>query len=216
MKTSEVRRGLFAAAFVVVACASAVAGDTSAPAFVFLRPETSSFWHTATNSTMVLPVDLPSGATKAMLSVTGVEYSAAYENVQEGMFHLALPAATSPQSENVYELTLSFDDGTVRKAKLGLVQGRLADAQGATRCVVPKASASWKRVKRRAVLPVPYGTTSFSINGEPVDTGLGGDQGWFAIGPLDAHEEAVCGLEAGGAAWSASLYGAGGFMLMFK
>jgi hypothetical protein len=40
--------------------------------FVFIKPETSFFWHTATNSTMTLPVDFPEGATSATLVVTGM------------------------------------------------------------------------------------------------------------------------------------------------
>jgi hypothetical protein len=212
MKTSEVRRMVFAVMFTTALLASAHAGDTSSPVFVFLRPETSSFWHTATNCTMSLPVDFPRGATRATLSVVGVEYSAVYENVPDGAFMLTLPPAVSPETENVYDLTLSFDDGTVRRAKLGLVQGRLADAQGATRCVAPAEGRLWRRVKRRAVLPIPYGTTSFTVNGVDVDTGLGAEQGWYALGPLAGCESADVAVEVGGDAWGASLFGAGGLL----
>ena len=34
--------------------------------------------------------------------------------------------------ENVYDLTLTFDDGTVRTAKLGLIQGLSPDSEGAS------------------------------------------------------------------------------------
>jgi len=47
---------------------------TSEPTFVFLRPETSSFWNTATNNTMTVPIDFPSGATSASLAVSGVGF----------------------------------------------------------------------------------------------------------------------------------------------
>ena len=216
MKTSEVKKSVFAAVLSAAMCASANAGDTSSPAFVFLRPETSSFWHTATNGTISLPVDFPDGATRATLSVKGLGYFAVYDNVPEGLFDLTLPAATSPDTENVYDLELAFDGVVVRRAKLGLVQGRSVDDQGATRCIAPMDGVSWRRVKRRAVLPIPYGTTSFAINGEAVDTGLGGDQGWYALGPLGAQEKAECEMETAGVLFSATLYGVGGFIFSFK
>ena len=52
----------------VLAVSAPAAKLSSEPTFVFLRPETSSFWNTATNSTMTLPIDYPSGATKALYS----------------------------------------------------------------------------------------------------------------------------------------------------
>ncbi len=33
----------------------------------------------------------------------------------------------------------------------------------------------------RAVFPIPYGMTSFTVAGVVTDTGLGGDQGWYAL-----------------------------------
>ena len=94
---------------------------------------------------------------------------------------LSLPVADSPQSENVYDLTLSFDDGMVRTAKLGLVRGYAKGGSAATRLLAPKDGAKWKGVTKRAVLPISFGTSSVLVNGVETDTGLGGDQGWFAV-----------------------------------
>ena len=55
----------------LIAVASPCAELTSEPTFVSLRPETSSFWHTATNNVMTLPIDNPVGANSASLSVMG-------------------------------------------------------------------------------------------------------------------------------------------------
>ena len=148
--------------------------------FVFLRPETSSFWNTATNSTMSLPIDYPNGATKAKLEVTGVGYSKVYENITSDSFDIELPVPDSPQTENVYDLKLTFDnEAIVRTAKLGLIQGLSPDSEGATRCLAPAEGSVWNKVKYRAVLPIPYGTTSLSMqtNGgewKELDTGLNG------------------------------------------
>ena len=190
----------------------------SEPTFVFLRPETSSFWNTATNNTMTVPIDYPAGATSATLAIRGLAYQRDYLNITGvDEFSFELPAATSPETENVYDLTLTFDDGTERTAKLGLVQGLSPDSEGTTRCLAPSGSKVWSRAKGRAVLPIPYGMTSFRVNGEDVDTGLDGAQGWYALGKIDPNESVSLSMTAGGVEYAASLLGGGaGLMLIFK
>ena len=184
---------------------------TSDPQFVFLRPETSSFWRTATNSTISLPVKFPEGATSAELTVEAAGYSRTYTDIAEGMYDLELPAADAPEKENVYRLTLLFDDdaGTVRTAKLGLVQGLMPDAEGATRCIAPQDGAKWNRTRSRAVLPVPYGMTSLSVavNGsETVDAAeLDGAQGWYAVSGLKTGDKVSVAMTADGEDRSALL-----------
>ncbi len=195
----------------------------SEPTFVFLRPETSSFWNTATNNMMTVPIDYPAGAKKATLQVSGLGYSCSYANITGPEYTFDLPAATSPETENVYDLTLSFynenDDPVAepRTAKLGLVQGLSPDAEGTTRCLAPSGSKVWNRVKGRAVLPIPYGMTSFKINGQETDTGLEGAQGWYALGKIDPNESVSLSMTADGKEYMASLLGGGaGFMLIVK
>ena len=187
---------------------------TSEPTFVFLRPETSSFWNTATNNTMTLPIDYPSGATKATLTVSGAGYKTqTYPNLTDSSFELVLPVPDSPQNENVYDLTLTFDDGTVRTAKLGLIQGLSPDSEGSTRCLAPAEGAVWNTIRKRAVMPIPCGTESFtmSVNGgtvTEVDTGLNGAQGWYAIKPKTGDNISLA-LVAGGINYVATLLGQG-------
>ena len=191
--------------------------------FVFLRPETSSFWNTATNSTMSLPIDYPNGATKAKLEVTGVGYSKVYENITSDSFDIELPVPDSPQTENVYDLKLTFDnEATVRTAKLGLIQGLSPDAEGATRCLAPAEGSVWEKVKYRAVLPIPYGTTSLSMqtNGgewKELDTGLNGAQGWYALSPIARKDNISLSCIVDGVSYVASLLGGGdGFFVIVK
>ena len=195
---------------------------TSEPTFVFLRPETSSFWNTATNSTMTLPIDYPSGATKATLTVSGVGYKTQiYPNLTDNSFELELPVPDSPQSENVYDLALTFDDGTVRTAKLGLIQGLSPDSEGSTRCLAPAEGAVWNTIRKRAVMPIPYGMESFTmrLNGgewTEVDTGLDGAQGWYALKPKTGDSVSLA-LVAGGVSYAATLLGQGdGFFVILK
>ena len=195
---------------------------TSEPTFVFLRPETSSFWNTATNSTMTLPIDYPRGATKATLTVSGAGYATkTYPNLTGSSFELVLPVPDSPQNENVYDLTLTFDEGTVRTAKLGLIQGLSPDSEGSTRCLAPAEGDVWNTIKKRAVLPIPYGTETFtmSVNGgtvTDVDTGLNGAQGWYAFRPA-AGDSVSLSLMVGGINYAATLLGKGdGYFVIIR
>ena len=166
--------------------------------FVFLRPETSSFWRTATNDVVTVPIDLPWGESSATLSVSGVNYHRVYENLAGGPFDLHLPPADSPETENVYDLVLTFDKGGSRTAKIGLIKGRLSGACS-TRCLAPETGSAWRKVGKQAVLPIPYGTTEFSVSigGETVasDSGLDGAQGWYAIGPVKEGAQVALSLD---------------------
>ena len=215
------RAALLAFASLAAAAAFAAADETlSAPACVYLDPARSFLWATATNNTLTLPVVFPKGATSATLSVTGVRYAATYEGVAAGDFTLTLPKADSPESENVYSLTLTFDDGTVRTAKLGLVEGFEAGASARARVRVPKGSAKWRNVWRRAVLPVPYGVTGFSVSVEGRDSitasGLDGSAGWFAVSVPSGRTAALAMEDADGTAFEASLLGLGGMTIFFR
>ena len=186
-------------------------GDTSDPALVYLRPETSSFWHTATNSTMTLPVEFPVGASSATLTVTGAfNYSQTINDITSSSVTVALPEAVMPENdpatEDVYDFTLTFNDGTVRTAKLGLIAG-LGDGEGQTRCLAPASGSAWEKVKGQVAIPIPYGMTSFEINGTSTDTGLDGAQGWYVLKLKSNVSAALSGL-VGEDSWTALLKGA--------
>ena len=229
MKQSSYRKtGGGGIAAILLACSAILAGtpniamgaDTSDPAFVFLRPETSFLWCTATNNVMSLPVAYPYGASSATLTVSGLGYSASYPGITAGEFLLTLPAATTPFTENVYNLTLTFDDGTVRTAMLGVIQGTAAGAEGATRCLAPAGSHQWRTVDGQAVFPVPYGVTAFSIAfsdaGTVTESGLDGAAGWYALA-LAGRRTAMLGMtDANGTEWLASLKGSLGITISFR
>ena len=196
---------------------------TTEPTFVFLRPETSSFWNTATNNVMTVPVDFPSGATSATLLVSGVAHTRRYEGITEKSFTFELPPADSEETENVYDLALEFNNTahTVRRAKLGLIKGLSPDAEGVTRCLAPANGRIWERVRGRAVLPIPYGasdTISVKRNDgawTELDTGLNGAQGWCALS-VSPGERVSLSMIASGLSYTASLVGPGGMMLIYK
>ena len=103
-------------------CILQASSDRSNQEVVFLNADATSFWRTATNRVIKVPVDMPVLATSAKLTVCGVKYIREYSISSSGDFEIELPAADSIYSENVYDLTLAFNDGTVQRAKLGLVQ----------------------------------------------------------------------------------------------
>jgi hypothetical protein len=157
----------------------------SARMFVHVRPEMNSFWRTATNNVVELPVDMPRTAKTATLHVEGSGYERTYSGLPGGVFRLELPEASSPERENVYRLTLSFDDGTERTAVLGVIEGmRTADEGCSTRCRFSGDGLTWKKTASRFVIPVPYGTGSISVPGAlaaVVPGEFDGAQGWCAL-----------------------------------
>lgn len=202
---------------VALSAAASAAEFTSAPALVYLHPERSSFWHTATNSTLSVPISFPAAAETARLSVKGLGYSRTYPAIPSGTkeYTVELPEADGPETENVYELKLEFSDGTVRTAKLGLINALLPDGEGLTRCLAPMGGRAWERVSERAVLPIPCGMTSFSVNGETVDTGLDGAQGWYAFS-VTPGSVAELSMTVGGSLYTALLRAPAGIFMRVR
>ena len=216
----RVKRAVAAVAAAFAFAAFGAATMTSGPKFVFLDTKTSSFWRTATNRVVTLPIKYPAGATAATLTVTGASWSMT-TNLPAGYFDLVLPEPASPETEDVYALTLAFDDGTVRDAKFGLIQGLMPDAEGATRCVIPQGGWRWNRFQRHAVLPMPYGAESFAVyvNGQEVasDSGLDGAKGWYALDGINFRDVVTVSFTLNGASRLANLVSRGNtFVLSIK
>ena len=169
---------------------------------------------------MTLPVDFPAGASSATLTIAGAfGYSQTIPDITASSVTVTLPQATmvdsAPATEDVYDFTLEFNDGTVQTAKLGLISG-LGDGRGSTRCLSPASGSAWEKVKGQVAIPIPYGMTSFEINGTPTDTGLDGAQGWYALKLKSDISAALSGI-VGGNSWSALLKGAAtGFFLILR
>ena len=196
------------------------AGAVSESFTAFLRPDESSFWRTTPGKTVTVPVEFPEGATKATLTVAAPGYSRTYTDITTDSYAFDLPEATDPASENVYDLTLTFDDAaqTTCTAKgIGLIAGLEPDAAGKTRCILPQGSRKWIKAKgSRAVLPIPYGTTSFTVNGVERVSELGGAQGWYALDGLVPGQATELTLSTDGDDYSASLFGVGGVLLFLR
>ena len=196
---------------------SAVSAEIeSAASYVFARPERSSFWRTAASSVMTLPIEYPAGATSATLEVRGVSYARDIAGITAAEYALTLPAAADLPEENVYSLTLRFDNGSVQTASIAVVGG-VGTTAGETRCLSPTNTVAWRNCGKRAVLPVPYGTTSLTVDGVDVAAGLDGAQGWYALGPIRGGATSRLALTDGEGAFVAEGFRPmPGFMLLFR
>ena len=205
-----------AAAFCMNAVFAASVAESLSPAFVFLQPEKTALWSTGTGESFSIAIPYPPGVeTKATLSVAGCRYSATYSIVDDTSFVLMLPKPEEnrPDKENVYDLTLTFADGSVKTAKLGGIAGFDGSSEGTTRCLLSKNDQRWRTVKRSAVLPIPYGTDTVTVNGKATDTGLNGAAGWFLLAPLSGGTS--YSLEIDGASAILNAY-ADGTVLVFR
>ena len=179
---AKVRAVLFCfAAFWFVAPAMAAMSDSTT---VFLQPERSSFWRTATNSTIELRIDYPDGATKAELTVQGGTFAVRVPDITLSACSVRFPEPASPDVEDVYSLALAFNNGVTNTATLAVVSGS-GVAESITTPVLPPGR-KWRKVGRNAVLPIPFGTTELAIDGVPVATGLDGAQGWYGWRRIDS------------------------------
>ncbi|MBO5940721.1 MAG: hypothetical protein J6R18_05965 [Kiritimatiellae bacterium] len=194
----------------------------SADTVVYLRPETSQFWSTATNSTIALPIDFPNGAEYATLEVSGLGYYRSFRIDAPSDYILQFPEPDSPQTENVYDLKLTYDNGIVRTARLGCVLSYSSTARARTRCILSSEASEWSKIKYRSVIQIPYGMTEFGyqVNGGEtitVDTGSGNIASWHAFGPVKRGDQVALSAVIGDAVYDAFLFGWGeGFFLHIR
>ena len=210
-------------AMMAIAAGFALAGAALASGTgdaLLLFKESGSFWHTATNSTITVPIDFKDGAASATLTVRGSTYQHVYEGITTNAFTFSLPSADDIAHEDVYELSLVFDNGMEQKARLGLPCGLMAGTEGSTRCM-PESSARWPNTYGNGLIPVPADTTALSVDGSPVTDetpGFTGAQGWLALGEVEKGTTVDVALSEGGQATQRTLIGAviEGFMMIFR
>lgn len=169
--------------FALTAQAACGVAVSSAPVRVLLHPETSYLWSVAPTEAFTLRWTAPADAT-ASLRVVGKGYDQTYSGLTGGAQELSFPAAGKATDENSYDLTLTLSDGTVRTARLATVCG-LGAGDAAVSAPLRDASnvTEWSKFVNQAVLPIPQGTASFTIDGVATETGLDGAAGWYLFDP---------------------------------
>jgi hypothetical protein len=174
--------GILVIPFAVSASGTSAISD---PTPILVDVDSFYLWRTATGGTMRVEWVFPPDATAADLVVTGRTVNLSIRDITDEFADVELPVPVGARDEDVIAFTLSFNDGTVKTASLGLVRGK---AEGAgittsTECLASKASQFWKYAKKHFVVPVPLGAESLMVSGESIDVGLDGAAGWFALGP---------------------------------
>ena len=142
----------------------AVYGE-SAAFEVFGRIDDTYSWRTAPPGDFTVSWTFPDGASSATLLVEGVGYSQTYANLSATSQLLSLPAAAEG-NENVYNLTLTFNDGTVKTASLGRIRGAVQGSAATIRySPVPADASVAQRVSRVSVFAIPPETRSLQADG---------------------------------------------------
>ena len=191
---------------------------------LFVRTERSFLWRTPTDAAPEISWTAPSTAVSATLSVRGFEGETTYDVSDVSTFRMEFETPASAETENVYDLTLTFDCGAsnvVRRGQIGVVRGTGTFGADGASAGLRATDGDWAVLKaRRAVLPVPAGTTEFTIDGTTVETGLGGAAGWYGwkkISPKPDRAPYVLTLTAGEVEWTAGIVAlAKGFSLIVR
>ena len=92
-------------------------------------------------------------------------HTQSYANLSATSQLLSLPAAAEG-SENVYSLTLTFNDGTVKTASLGRIRGAVQGSAATIRYApVPVDSSVAQRVSKVSVFAIPPETSALQVDG---------------------------------------------------
>ena len=191
------------------ACLAAANADESI--LLEASPETSMSWHTLTAAKgQAVTWEWPERALSARLTVESSDGTVVSEVLTErsvGFCAFAPALPDTAEKERTYTLRLDFfgtSDATgtpiagesLTAENVGVVRG----VDGAAGDLVGKGTAvkGWRYVRgESAVLPVPAGSTSITLDGETI--ALDGSFGWRALCPVvpgETYEVALGGAEA--------------------
>jgi hypothetical protein len=151
----------------------------SEPTLILANGNESLLWHSVLPGTSVARWDKPRTATSATLTIVGAYYRQTYANLTGESCEISLPPAYGGK-EDVYTLTLSFDDGTVRTAYLGAVDGLATGGTATSRRMRTASSPQWANFNDYAAIAIPAGATALTVNGTPLPD-LDGSAGWRLV-----------------------------------
>lgn len=152
---------------------------------LFVDVGDSISWRTAEAANPVIRWFAPADATAASLEVRNSSGKTDVYDVT-GLASKTLEAALPPssQEEDVLSLTLTFTTpkgDVVRKGQFGLVASRSSAAQADARTVLADTRVWSRYPSTRAVLLMPQGTTSVTVDGQDVPLDLDGAAGWLGL-----------------------------------
>ena len=171
------------ACLAVAAGAAISAADepaTSQPATFFANAPESYLWHSIPEGATTVYWDMPETAHSATVTIEGANYSSVQSGITGESCVLSIPQNLStPRGtrEDVFKVTLSFDDGSSQTAYLGAVTGLGASGTATTPRIKLDSAPNWGTFQDYAAIAVLPGATSLTVNGEPLPD-LDGNAGW--------------------------------------
>lgn len=193
------------------------AESSSSPTAVWVKPEESLQWKTVMSASAALTLNWPSGAASALLTIKTDGVVLVQTNITDTAAHEALvipsPLPATYEEERVLDLSITYRDSgddTLKEetARVGWVTG--VDGHP-TRLVTAADGKPWTSVEKYAVLPIPGGTTAFTVDSAAQDYDA---PGWWEWSRIKAGEHSLA-LTAPGEDFFASLMGKGGGLAIF-
>lgn len=167
------------AAAVCAVLPSAVRAAESQPLTIFANAPESYLWHSIPAGDTTVYWDMPETAHTATITIEGAHYRAIQSGLTGESYVLSLPRAANAR-EDVFKVTLAFDDGSSQTAYLGAVTG-LGTAGTATSPRVKLETAStWAAFQDYAAIALLQGATALTVNGAPLPD-LDGNVGWRLV-----------------------------------
>ncbi len=194
------------------------ASATSTTSVVWTKPEESLQWKTIMSTSAPVALCWPVGAVSAQLTIAADGVVVVQTNITDTAAREVmvtpptLPAEYS--AERVLTVSVEYrDSGSAPLDSASVRLGWVTGVGGAGTRVIPAASGKeWREVDKYAVLPIPEGTSSFTVDSEAQGYDAPGWWEWRRI----RSGEHVLALTAGGEDFLASLMGKGGFILIFR
>ena len=149
----------------------------SQPATFFANAPESYLWHSIPSGATTVHWDMPETAQSATVTIEGANYSSVQSGLTGESCVLSIPRA-SASKEDVFKVTLAFDDGsTPQVAYLGAETGLGTSGRATASKVKLETASNWGTFQDYAAIAVLPGATSLTVNGEPLPD-LDGNAGW--------------------------------------
>lgn len=204
------------AAAVCAALPSAVQAAESQPLTIFANAPESYLWHSIPAGDTTVYWDKPSTAQTATLTIEGAHYTMVQSGLTGESCVLSLPRAANAK-EDVFKISLAFDDGSSQFAYLGAVTGLGTSGTATSPRVKLETASNWATFQDYAAIAVLQGSTALTVNGTPLPD-LDGNAGWRLV-KYDRASQYDIAMTLDGEAnpLLASVTGfAGGTMIVFR
>ena len=167
------------AAAVCAALPPAVRAAESQPLTIFANAPESYLWHSIPAGDTTVYWNMPETAHSATITIEGAHYHAVQSGLTGESCVLSLPRAANAR-EDVFKVTLAFDDGSSQFAYLGAVTGLGTSGTATSPRIKLETASNWAAFQDYAAIAVLQGATALTVNGAPLPD-LDGNAGWRLV-----------------------------------